>query len=301
MEPHPSQFVVAIDPGYRTRLDQTLFYGSVARSLLPRTHSALSSCLAPSQGRLRAASEYLESILARFANLCVAHDELGRVAQREGWLDGDNGTLGEQLYHLQWSLVLVTGSLDALTWVVVKRAGSTPNRREVSWRKLVAKDPPRWLSDARSDDATAMRKAARSHPQRPLADLAYDLRDALQHRLPPRAGVACIQDNLGIDRAKLAALHVDATLGQTAAIADGPGMLRFTGHQYLLPASFQAGLLTGMAQLVDELIGVVDWPDGHWWQANQSWAQQGREQLRPALPGRLRASAPADTYLTECA
>src|SRR5206468_7336401 len=135
----------------------------------------------------------------------------GRVAQREGWLDGNNGTLGEQLYHLQWSLVLVTGSLDALTWVIVRRAGATPNRREVSWRRLVAEDPPRWLSDARSDDVMAMREAARFHSQRPLADLAYDLRDALQHRLPPRAGVACIQDDRGTDRAKLAVLHLDST------------------------------------------------------------------------------------------
>ena len=62
--------------------------------------------------------------------------------------------------------VTVTGSLDALTWVIVRRAGATPNRREVSWRRLVAEDPPRWLSDARSDDVMAMREAARFHSQR---------------------------------------------------------------------------------------------------------------------------------------
>jgi hypothetical protein len=58
--------------------------------------------------------------------------------------------LDRQLYHLQNSVVLVTGALDMLCWFVAALEGCTPDRFLIDRGQLFGpKKEPKWLQRSR--------------------------------------------------------------------------------------------------------------------------------------------------------
>jgi hypothetical protein len=274
------RFPVATLRGANWFMDNLQFYMSVTRAHLPITLSAMRSSLSPQMrdSQLQVA-EHLESSLARYANLLVATDELGWINQSEGTREPTNSSLVKQMYHLQYALVLASGILDGLAWVVALLAGSRPHRREVSWRKLVDDRPPAWVRrlPTRARDFV---DEARTHPTRAILDFAYQLRDAVQHRQTLRAGVAEFHDDHGISEMSFSVMDPAASLPGDFSLPHAiPGSFLHENRLYLLPYQFVTHLRASLAHHLESVLGVYAWPQADWWRAESPWHDQAQLDL----------------------
>jgi len=80
-------------------VDATLFYGALARGLLPTTVAAYRHCLAAARReKLERAAGHLEGIVVRVDHLAQSADHLTVLAQHEARYSAGNSVLDRQLY-----------------------------------------------------------------------------------------------------------------------------------------------------------------------------------------------------------
>lgn len=282
------QFVPHIDKTSRYTITGAFsFYGYVTEGKMPHLFIALRSCLAPQRvATMRPIAEQVAMLVPRYEDLLVASDELARLAQLEGQMSADNQIREDQLYHLQYALILIAGILDMLAWIVTLLEGPAPDRREISWRALV-EGKKKWTRSLANSDAKACRDAAVTSCRRETADLAYELRDAIQHRQPIASSIVEVEGpsialppSRGPVHARINLIDLERCLDPVTRRADGdtPGLLEDSGRQYLVPHAFVRGLADKTAELVDEVMAVPAWPHAaDWWGSSESVVE--REQL----------------------
>lgn len=254
-------------PTMRTTLGPTLFYAAVARTMMPTATAALRYCLSPSErGRLRPVADHLLGIFDRVHDLAVAADHLGVLGQIEGHLGGGNDLLAQQLYHLQNSLVLFTGSLDVMAWVIASLDGQVPRRMEVGWRSLRRKDG--WRRACLDPHAVALlEEARRDSEEDELIALAIALRDTYQHRHPVVGGICEFHNPEGLAEACLAIVDLGASVGAAPnGRSHTTGVLPTADLDVVFPASFQQGLLRTLTHTVERVLGATAWPEDDWWE-----------------------------------
>jgi hypothetical protein len=239
---------------------------------------------------MRVVADHLETIGARYEDLLVAHDELGRLAQLEGHMHGNNQIRHDQLYHLQYALVLVTGLLDTVAWIVTAIEGFPIDRRQVSWRALLNTKSDSWSQKLTDPNAVAIRDEARRHHHRPFMELIHELRDAVQHRQPIAAvtveakgpSMAISPPSPGLTLARMSVLDLEACLAPVvrSAPAATPGLIEVGRRQFVMPHRLGRGLVDSTADLIDDVLAGADWPHATGW-----WEQEVAE--RPDFLARV--------------
>ncbi|HEX2040520.1 MAG TPA: hypothetical protein VHF47_12415 [Acidimicrobiales bacterium] len=278
-----------LEPKYRLSLGKGMFYGYVTEARLPHVVQALRSCLSPARNaEYRHLADHVLNILARHRSLLVASDALYRAGLAEGHMYANNLIISEQLYHLQFALVLVAGILDEIAWVVAILDRSTPRRNEISWRAL--RKWKNWLTALTSTDAQRMAAAARSHSSAALMDLGYDMRDAIQHRQPLQAEVVEVQSEpMAVGRldgpaeARIAMLDLNACVKPVhlRLPVDTRGAIVFDTRPYLIPHQFFRGVVDAVDALVDDTFACVPWVDADgWWEPEEAELIEHRELVR---------------------
>jgi hypothetical protein len=254
------------------------FYGILTQAKMPQALAALRSCLSPQRvASMRLVADHLETIGARYEDLLVAHDELGRLAQLEGHMNGNNQIRHDQLYHLQYAFVLVTGLLDTVAWIVTAIEGSLIDRRHISWRALLNTKSDSWSQNLTDASAIAIRDAARRHRHRPFMELIHELRDAVQHRQPIAAvtveakgpSMAISPPAPGPTLARMSVLDLEACLAPVVRSAPPvtPGLIEVGGSQFLMPHRLARGLVDSTADFIDDVLAGVNWPHAAgWWE-----------------------------------
>lgn len=268
-------FVVDVDDRVLGTFGFIPFYQRLACGLFRPVADAMRSALAPARrGHLRSVAGDLEAILLRCHDMLVAGDHLGRLAQEEGYLGGNNALASEQMYHLRNSFVLFTGCLDVLAWVVadleasgVSLPKSTVRPTEVAWRKL--RKGASWTGSLTSTEARSLLGAAEAvgGDDALLIELVYELRNAFQHGRPAQASVAafrCASDDL--TRAAFTVVELDTEVLARAPVPDGlDGCLSMHGATMLVPHRFQRAMVITLAQVLQGVLGAIAWPDTDWW------------------------------------
>lgn len=260
------EFVTFHSPTARTTLGSTLFYAAVARALMPTATAALRFCLNPNErARLRPVADHLLGIFDRVHDLAVAADHLAVLAQLEGHLGGGNTLLAQQMYHFQNSLVLVTGALDVLVWVIVALDGQQPKKFDVAWGKR--KEVSGWRQRVTDADAAALLEASRRESKDDeLLTLAISLRDTYQHRHPVAGGLCEFHNHDGLAQACLGVVDLSTSVGAApSGRSEAVGVLPAGDLDLVLPASFQRGLLRAVTRTVERVLGATAWPADEWW------------------------------------
>jgi hypothetical protein len=266
------QYLMKLPPPSYSKVDGLIFYNALATAILPNVLVAARALIDPDgHATTRGMAELMLSLLQRYESLLIAHDSLGWLDQLEGYRHGNNGTLVEQMYHLQYSLILFSGCLDTLALAIFILGGVVASdedrkRKSINWRGLLV-DRGKKLSAGLNEVGDRMVRAARSHPAAPLGSLVYGMRDSLQHRHPMRAGIAQIWGHNAYDyEANLAVIDLRRSLAQEEQIPlSVPGELRVGDDIYLVPYRFQRGVLLEIGRLVNEVIGAGGWTDSEWW------------------------------------
>jgi hypothetical protein len=267
-------------------MEPVSFYRNLTEAKIPVVLRALRSCLSPSyRDSRRQAAAHIEGVATRYHALLEACDSLHRQAVVEGHMYGNNLVLLRVLYHLQYAVVLVTGALDNLAWFLADLEGVTPERYQVSWQALTARRERKWVEGLQTDAARSVRDAVRTHASLGTMDLVYDLRDAVQHRQPFKAGVTDVMDAPmvvgrpdGPIRARMVMLHLRKSLAPVDY--DVPvglaGAFRFGEDDYLMPYPFIRGVLDTLASLLNDALGTCDWPNAEgWWEPPMDpWVQR---------------------------
>jgi hypothetical protein len=257
------EFVLEVNGGTLTT-DAGSFYGAVVRGLCPTMMRALRHCLNPANPDLARATTYLQGVVGRLCDLLVAADELGRLAQIEGHMGGNNTVFDRQLYHLQNSVVLFSGCLDMLAWIVAVLQGEPlPDKRAISWSAVRRTGSDAWVNQLSSSEAKALVMAARTLDQDRIDD-AISLRDSYQHRLPMQGGIVEVNDQLGIVRTRIGAIDWEAT-GLHPSDPASPGILETDGLQLLIPHSYQRGMISCLVGAIETVLAAREWPDDYWW------------------------------------
>jgi hypothetical protein len=259
------QFNVHVSGGGSGSVSTGLFYNAVAMASLPRAVEAMRSCLAPSnRTRQRTTADHLESIIHRFHDLAIAQDRLASLAQEEGFLGASNDLLAEQLYHLQNSIVLFTGALDVLAWVVAD-LGTTnaPSAGSVSWVHLVNADHP-WVRNLADPRANALARAARNAPHTPLTSLIFQLRHTYQHRRPLEGVVVSFEERDQLVRAHIGLVDVTQVPGVGHDVVGVPGVVALRERTFLVPDRFQRAAMAHGAAVVNHVLAAGAWPDWNW-------------------------------------
>lgn len=276
-------FTLQAPPAHVT-VGSTLFYSAVARSLMPTATRALRHLLSPRERQHgREAADHLLGVFSRMHDLLVASDHLRVLAQLEAHLGAGNNVVAQQLYHLQNSLVLFTGALDVMAWVIASLDGQTPARVEVSWRTL---DRERgWRTRATDPRALALLTEARTRDRgSAIIDLTTELRDTFQHRHPLVAGVAEFLNDLGLTEACIGIVDLTASVGHRLAPQPGvPGIVSGHAQDLAIPHRLQRGLIDVLAHTVERVFAVVAWPEGDWWadpEGGLRWPKIEAEVLR---------------------
>jgi len=252
-------------------IDATIYYASLARGLLPNTIAAYRHCLAPSRrGHLERASEYLEGIISRVEQLARACDLLTILSQQEGIYSAGNSLLDSELYHLQNSMVLISGAMDMLCWFVAALERVQPNPRTVDWKSLAGlkATQPKWLGTLANSDAITIRDGLRRRDLiTPGLRASAEFRDTYQHRHPLRGGVAEFHDVHGLPEATATIVDVRMTLDGRAIDRMIGGVIERGEFQFILPAQFQRAAFAELVVVVERTLGLVAWDTADWWSA----------------------------------
>jgi hypothetical protein len=261
------EFPVIAEEGFTGRDDAVIAYGRLTRVRLAPVVTALRSVLSPTTNdpRRRAVRPFLLDVLTRHRQLLMAHDALARIAHQERWMYGGNNLLADQLYHLQNSLILLSGILDNVAWVIARLDGQDPSAAQVSWRKMTRHEPS-WVKKLEATEAVELLRAARAC-RTPLLDCVFALRDLVQHRTLMVAGTAEWRDGHGVKRACMGAIELTSSLSNHTAdaLAALPGAIVAGPSVLGLPHSFQRAALEECEKVLAECFNPFDWPDAGWW------------------------------------
>lgn len=254
-------------------VDRGTFYDAVARGAAPAGVQALRSCLAPARrAEHRKAADHLEGVIARLHDLALAQDRLAVRAQEEGFLGGGNDLLTDQMYDLQNSVVLFTGALDLLAWVVADVAGVSPDPLAVSWRSL--RQRKGWVRNL-DGNAMVLAAAAETAPNPALTELVIALRNRYQHRGMLKGAILSFEDEYRLVRAAYCAADVTAETKEACEVFEVqelhcPGMFQSRGVTFVLPHRFQKTVLRHCAAIVNHVLAAATWPDANWLEAGRS-------------------------------
>lgn len=265
-------FMLDVTAGSLYLTDSSNFYWHLAAARIPRVIAAYKSCLAPTRRQdYEDVAERIEAITTRFADLWIACHNLDRLAYSEGFVGGDNQIAGEQLYHLQNAIVLVSGCLDAISRVANELGGIGISESRQDWPKMTDAQKGRrdWARIPENSPVAKIRDACREHPFKAVADFVYELRSCYQHRHPLRAGIARFLDK-SLTRAAYTIVDLNETLGER--IGDVlprhkvSGIESFHESLFLVPHVFLRTVVNGLAELMDCAFAVVEWPMADWLQ-----------------------------------
>jgi hypothetical protein len=258
------RFVLHISEKSTTDIDSTGFYADLVRHRLPTLHKALASCLSPSRrDAARPVALMAESIASRYRDLLIAQDNLFRLAQVEGYLGGSNNLASEQMYHVQNSLVLFSGTLDVLADITREIQGQAVHQHEVGWTRLLSAKG--WGSKLTDPSAIAMRaEAARLHVDQCIPTVLA-LRNTYGHSAPLRSGVAEFRDEYGLTKACYTLISLSDSLNASPLSTDQLfGLLHIGSKLFLIPHLFQQGLVASLAGIINDLLGATHWPHDDW-------------------------------------
>jgi hypothetical protein len=257
-------FVLDAHHGWSTETDAGSFFGAVVRGLCPTLMEALRHCLDPANSDDSGMAKYLQGIVSRLGDLLVAADELGHLAQLEGYMGGNNTILDRQLYHLQNSVVLFSGCLEMLAWTVAGLCrGELPERRLVSWGNLNKPTPPAWVAQASDPRTQAALAAVRAIDKNQIDDVIA-LRDTYQHRLPLPNSALVVSDNFGIEKTRIGGIECAAVELEPEFYSNG-GIFEAGEFQFMMPHSYQRGFIGRLVSTIETVLSAVEWPDTGWW------------------------------------
>ncbi len=237
-------------------------YDVAVQRLLPsylRLYRGL--CLSSSSDRVL---NYLDGLLGNCALALVALDRLACIHFDEDIDPANNVTVAQQQYESASFVVAATAALEGLTWVLLELAELSPDRRGVTFRKLLT--APRSKRDIAWVDAVVERfpLAVRRLRESFGADsaLALHFRDLLQHHFPIPVAVAEFCDPSVIingqprfaDKWKVGVLMIEPHAGEELPeLAPEPcsGVL----PDAVMPYPFLRGCARELYRLTDAVLG----------------------------------------------
>jgi hypothetical protein len=267
------------------------YAGATAAAMMANVHRAQISCLAPDRrdDHLPVA-ELLEALIARQSDLVRATQYLEEMNYLEGYFGGTFTLMSDQFYHLQNALVLASGSVDMLAGLMARLGEADLPPRKVSWGTLL---------DARSELGRHLKQhpvlgplatRVRNHRHRALISLTHELRSVYQHRHPLRGCLGAIRSESGHMYYKslvCLAQHMDYDVWVRKFRAQShtlPGMLPTDYDLYLIPHQFVRGVAVAVAELLDQTIGQLEWPNSDWVQPSESIRAVSQERMARAWP-----------------